>query len=262
MGLAAEIADRIAARTTTDEEFLIAAMTVVRDNVLNQSQWDHIPRRWPVLVAGAGFCNQSNGAVAMIAARRFEMSQLYALYDPVKRESRHTVGRAWSAKRGEWLYFDASWDVPVLYTRDADGRPHYIEGGYPAPIARRTPPDRRLYEQRGWILAEMKPTFLGYAIARLPGRVASPPPNTAKDEAVAPNLAGVSIVPIMPLPPRTKLNDAAFARVSRDYVNARLVDLTGGDAAEMYREIAKDPAAAADDRVAELAILASQFAAE
>ena len=272
VSLASNLADRIAEDTKSEEEFLMQAMTVVRDKVLNQSQFDHIPRPWQVLVAGAGFCNQINGSVAMIAAHRFEVSQVWGLYEAERQLSPHAVGRVWSSTRRDWIYFDAFYDVPVMYTRQADGTVRYLDVPQPPAVAKRTAPKREYYALPGWIMVEMRPTFAGFVMARsgavspttvarttTGARTTTVAATATMIETVVPALADPTIGT---LPPRQKLDDRVFERISSEYVKVRLDDLAGRDCRAAYLRIARDPEAATDERAAELATIASRFAAE
>lgn len=256
--LAAHIADRVTAGAGSDEEALFRIVSTVRDHVLNQSQFDHIPRAWPVLVSGVGYCDQINGAVAIIAARRFAQAQLYAAYDRKLMTTPHTVGRVWSLQRGDWLYFDAFYDVPLIFTKAADGTPQFLKGGAAKPVARRGTPRYSAYALPGWVIAEFKPTFAAYLWNRVATRVA--PAAVATQTAAAPVLSPLGTFPPAPIPVQTQFDDDAYAKISTDFVDARISDLLGEPSTAAYRRISEDPGAALDDRAKFVAEIAGQLA--
>lgn len=264
--LAAHIADRVTAGARSDEEALFRIVLAVRDHVLNQTQFDHIPRAWPVLVSGVGYCDQINGAVAIIAARRFEQAQLYAAYDKKLMTTPHTVGRVWSSRRKEWLYFDAFYDVPLIYTKAADGTPHFLKAGEAKRVARRGTPDYATYALPGWVIAEFKPTFAAYLWNRVATRVA--PAAAAADIQVpaatrtetAPALSGLATSQPAAIPVKTRFDDDVYAKISADFVDARIADLMGEPSTEAYRRISNDTSAQLDERAEYVAEIAGKLA--
>lgn len=254
MSLAHEISDDIVARTGKDEYVLHQMMLVVRDKVLNQIQFDHIPRSWPVLVTGAGYCDQINGAVAMIAAQHFPSSQIYSLYDPTHKTTPHTIGRVWSPQRNEWLYFDAFFSRPIIFTKDRAGRPHFL----PLPASRVIPsrgePQLELFALNGWVLTSFKKGFVPYLLSRASVAQTAPP------EKAAPALDSYYTAPPAPVPVSTRVSDPAFDKLSRKFVLTRIDDLLGEPVKGGYQSIAADPAALEDDRAKEVAAIARNLA--
>lgn len=267
MAVGAAIANRVEKRASSEEEILHQIMLVVRDKTLNQKQFDHIPRRWPALIAGAGYCDQINGAVAMIAARHFEKSQLYGLYEAETRNSPHTIGRVWSKTRNDWIYFDAFYEVPVMFTRGADRQPQYLTVAAPAvPMPSRTKVPEGYYALPGWIMTDMHATFAGFLMARASGEALAPatpapaPEPEKKEEIVETSRPALSNPPIPVLPPRQKIEENTFATISESYVRARLDDLFDETATPAYQKIADKTVAQGDDRATEIATMAGLFA--
>lgn len=149
-----------------DEEILYDFMRIVRARTLNHLQFDHGPRTWPMLLTGAGFCDQINAAVAQLAASHFSRTEIYALWDPVRKTSPHTIGRVWSERRKEWLYFDAFWDEPTIYTRDSVGRPHFVALFPPQHVPGRGPRLTMEYALDGTPLSSFPRTFGQFLITR------------------------------------------------------------------------------------------------
>lgn len=297
--LAAHVGDRVTAGIRSDEEALYRILLAVRDRVLNHVQFDHIPRAWPVMISGTGYCDQINGSVALIAARRFPRAQLYAVYDAPRKTTPHTVGRVWSDQRHEWLYFDAFYAVPLVYTRDADGTPHFLTPLPVAPVVSRRPPVMSIYSLPGWVIADYKPTFGSYlwnramlrvgrdqktevssadfegqsaAARHVPSRPSAPPERqSAKAVHVPadkltipapPVLAGAALTSPAPIPAATHVDDRVFKRISTEFVDARIADFLGESSADLYRRISEDPEANLDDRAELVAGIARVLARE
>ena len=255
MAVAAEIADRIQKNAASEEELLYKIMLVVRSKVLNQNQFDHIPRKWPALVAGAGYCDQINGAVATIAVRHFEKAQLYGLYEPDTMNSPHTIGRVWSSKRNDWIYFDAFYDVPRMFTRGEDRVPKYLNVAAAPPVASRGAVPVRYYSLPGWMMTDMKRTFGEFLLSRASTDALKP---TSKEAPVAVAPAGpITNQPVPVLPPPENVRPDAFRDVSREYIRARLDDLL--DDSANYRVVAEEDVAKSDDRAREIAAMAAAF---
>jgi len=257
--LAAHVADRVTAGAASDEEALFRIVATVRDHVLTQNQFDHIPRAWPVLVSGVGYCDQINGAVAIIAARRFQHAQLYAAYDRRLMTTPHTVGRVWSSQRKEWLYFDAYYEEPLLYTKAADGTPRFLQTGAAKRIAARGKPDIASYALPGWVIAEFKPTFGAYLWNRVATRVTPASAAVTRTEA-APVLSALGTFPPAAIPDKTRFDDRVFAKISADFVDARIADLLGEPSTDAYRRISTDATATRDERAEYVAEIAGRLA--
>ena len=171
--LAAHIGDPLLEEPRHDEEILLRMMTEVRKSVISASgKPTYSPAHWPALIAGVGYCDQINGAVCSLAARYFPKAELIGLYDPVKLKSPHTIGRVWSEERGEWLYFDAFYREPVVFTRDADGQPRFVRlPESTSTISRREVAPAGVYALEGWTFAEFPRTFGMYVVNRVRARL-------------------------------------------------------------------------------------------
>jgi hypothetical protein len=195
-------------------------------------------------VRGVGYCDQVNAAVATIGARHFDRTELYAFVDPVTNISPHTIGRVWSEQRREWLYFDAFFADAVLFTKDAAGRPRYLDTGI-ARVPSRGIASRAVDRLGGVTLIRFQPTYGSYLLSRL-RRSGDPPALSAAQATAAPGRKR----------PTSPIDDATFRRVARAFVAARIEDLFGGRPVDAYRRIAADPAVTRDVRAAEIAALA------
>ncbi|MEK6372961.1 MAG: hypothetical protein AABO58_09705 [Acidobacteriota bacterium] len=250
--LAGQIARRIRpSEADSDEQAIATIVSVVQHSGLNQQQLDHLPKGWPSLLSGLGFCDQINGAAATIAARRFGKVELFALYDAGRSFSPHTVCRVWSKERNDWIYFDAFYAEPVIFTRKSDGTPHYVHVGGGPPVPSRGTPVWSYYRLPGWVLADMRASFGELVMTRMISAGVEP----------APPIAAPYLVPATsPVPPR--FNEKVYRRVARAYVGARLDHLLGGSAHRAeYLAIGADKEAASDTRAAELAFAARKLAA-
>jgi hypothetical protein len=291
--LAAYVADRVAS-SPRDEVALGQIVVAVRNAIINHEQLDHIPKPWPALISGLGYCDQINGSVAAIAARRFGTAELFALYDRNGLTSPHTIGRVWSAQRNEWLYFDAFYSVPIVFTKDAHDRAHYVHvaGGV---LPSRGVPLYWEYDLSGWTLSRFRASFAAQIVARARREAFAPSTVVVADQvaraeathARAPKPPSYSAVVAHPrhadrppsssafygtfeappprresdvLPPAKEVikrrDDATYERLAREYVQARFDTLTGGASVDAYRAIGEDPAAARDDRAEQIAKIA------
>jgi hypothetical protein len=189
-----------------------------------------------------------NAAVAAIAARRFEKAELYALVDSASGSSPHTIGRVWSSKRGEWLYFDAFYADAVIFTKDSTGSPRFLETDDPRVISRGEI-SRETYSMGGVRLSGFRSTFGRYLWTRL---------TEEKPPTFPPPLGPVAVGP--PANPFPGRDDAVFRKVARAYAAARVEDLFGERPVEGYRKIAADPLCQRDERAWEIAVLARAMA--
>ncbi|MBV8520384.1 MAG: hypothetical protein JO197_23535 [Acidobacteria bacterium] len=294
--LAASVADRVAT-SARDEVALGQIVVTVRNAIINHEQLDHVPKTWPALISGLGYCDQINGSVAAVAARRFGQAELFALYDRNGLTSPHTIGRVWSPQRNEWLYFDAFYSVPIVFTKDARGRAHYarVDGGV---LPSRGVPLYWEYDLSGWTLSRFRASFAAQVVARA-RREAFAPPAVVVAEAVArggeaglqkppsysaavaqrryagppPSAAASAICCGFDAPPPRRASDvrppaaevlehrddATYERLARAFVEARFDTLTEGANVEAYRAIAEDPRAERDDRARQIAQVARKL---
>jgi len=94
MGIARHVARTIGGSQAVDDDIqrIGAALVAFRRVLLVQTQGPHQPRNWPVLVSGLAWCDQANGAVCDVLSHSFQ-AELFALYDPARKISPHTIGR-------------------------------------------------------------------------------------------------------------------------------------------------------------------------
>jgi hypothetical protein len=237
---AGKMAQTVAAHQDTDDvERIDYAIRRTQMRILNHIQLPHDPHDWPVLVAGFGYCDQINSAVAQILAHSFRHAQVYALYDPVTKSSPHSIGRVWSDQRHEWLYFDAFFDRPIVY-RQLPGGHYEILNSPTVTYANRLPPLVNDYRLSGWVLKEYPawwPEYLWAAAAERLGTTAAPPPGPIVIPPPSPAAPDTAEAPVATDP-------HVYATVVRRYVIARADDLFGDrDRARLeYRVLATDPA--------------------
>lgn len=286
--LAAHIGRRVIPPKASDEEALFRIVLFVRDHVLSQLELMHEPRSWPVLVSGLGYCDQINAAVGVIAAQRFDVVQLYALYNPAGQISSHTIGRVWSSLRGEWLYYDAFRSIPVIYTRGANGAAQFIDVAPSEKIVARGEPEWPIYSERGWIMSQFESTFGRFLLVRAEGAwrermrsgagktevgTAAAEPRRLASEWSKPEIKGVAgewvkpenviggnVIQSPAVPPPGHVDDEVFKRISRAFFTARMNDLLGSSSRAEYQRIGSDPSALRDDRAAFVAAISARLA--
>jgi hypothetical protein len=248
--LASYLADRSGVGRDRDKAALGRMMAVVREHVLNQSQVAHPAKTWSSLASGLGWCDQINAAVARVAAHAFSKAQIYALYDATHKTSPHTIGRVWSDERHNWLYFDAFFDVPVIFERTEGGRLNFIAPDQAA-MPSRGPLSTEIYRLPGWVMNEYRPSVGGQIAVKLMNRlglgaIEDPPP--------------IEYVPEPRIPPAA-YDPAVFERVARAYAAARMDDLLDDSPNRAaYLAIATDATTALDARAGEFAAAARFFA--
>lgn len=251
--LAAYVAERAQVNDASPAA-LARAIRAVRETVLTYEEVPHPARTWSALVVGFGYCDQVNAAVGRVSARAFDNVQLYALFDPVRRLSPHTIGRAWSGELKEWIYFDAMFDEPVLFLRHGAAIEFLRVPGMKT-LSHETLPAgiEDLYRLPGWVMNEFRPGLGGelavkfLSVAGL-GAVENPP--------------AVDVPPVLPADPvvTVREDDAMFTRMAAIYAAARVEhSLTGEPDRARYLEIANDPVSAHDTRAAEFASAARYF---
>jgi hypothetical protein len=250
--LAGNIANDVAGRGIRDDVARIDyAVRRVQLRVLTQMQVSHRATAWPTLVSGLGWCDQVNAVAARVLAHSFAHAQLYALYDPGKHISPHTIGRVWSDQRHEWLYFDAFWDRPIVFHRTTDGKAEILNVPAVEHSNRLAPPP--IYHLGGWVLNEYPSAFPKYLAAMAVRRKAPDRPKDLLPGDGPPDPHGQT-------PPQR--DGRVFARLAPVYVRARAEDLVGDheEARREYQKIASDPDAVLDGRAQLLRDAAREFA--
>jgi hypothetical protein len=240
-GIAAHLGNAVATRGASDEVKLARLMSAARQSIQYPVG---APDDWPALIAGVGYCDQINGVVAMMAARHFEKAELFGLLEGDV--SVHTVGRVWSEQRREWLYFDALFGKPVIYTRDGRGRVAFVDVRDEGPVLSRPAAAPEIYRLSGTPFAPFSPSFGGILLARL------------FPEERAPFRTPPAV--LLGQPTEFKSNEEAFRHIAKTYVAVRMDDLFRERDRNAYRAIADDPVAATDSRATALAAVARGFA--
>jgi hypothetical protein len=250
--LAAEVASAHRAQEGGgDLRQLLAVLVPLKEAFLNPHEVPHHPSDWPVLLSGLGYCDQVNGAAAMVLAESFPVSQTYNVWDP--RRQGHTIGRVWSDEYGDWLYYDLFYDEVVVFR-------HSERAGLRL-LARERP--QRIPTAHEGMRGEAYLRFLGYVGSGAPmnefhatagGYIASKVVTALKQRtlrSIAPSRVGgaATIGPAAPLlpasgaaptPPAGAADPVGAGRTRELYLRARLEHLAGsrGRAAALYREAA------------------------
>jgi hypothetical protein len=280
---ASYLARRVIAQGGTDDEILGRMMAEAREIVINPrepEQIRHDTTRWPALLSGVGYCDQLNAIVCRIAAHHFPKAQLVGLYAQ-NRRTPHTIGRVWSKQHKDWVYFDAFYAKPVMFTRDAAGMPRFL----PTPGAKVMPSREvislSIYRLPGWALSEFPSTFGMYIVDRIlkgdPEAASAEDGSSQTAAAVPSDSAGSDDGPrggmfasrpanlqpdVMPYQRAdSRRRPEVFDRVVRAYAAARVQHLFHGENRNAYRAVAQQSRAAqVDDRAAEIASAADRFA--
>jgi hypothetical protein len=183
----------------------------------------------------------------------------------------------WSKQRSEWLYFDAFYATPVVFTRDEAGRPHFLATDAGAVMPTRDSMAPTIYALHGWKLSDFPSTFGMYLLKRASGDSAafgndSATTTLGTSTAFATTtstpgvLAGQPAELVIPVDPWRaggvgREQPDVYDRVIRAYTAARVAHLFGHPDRNAYRAVARQaPLAQRDDRAAELTRVASRFA--
>jgi hypothetical protein len=288
VSMAYYLADRAMQTGGDDEVVLGNMMAEVRTMVINPRKADQIRHStavWPALLSGVGYCDQLNAIVCRMAAHHFSKSELIALYLPDGQMSPHTVGRVWSKQRNDWLYFDAFYKTPVIFTRAPNGTPHFLSANAGGAMPTRESVSPTIYGLQGWKLSDFRSTFGMYLFDRVLSRDSesvaemSAPKHTTpaphptiypKPAATLTNGAILSARPaelvveeVAPTGERVPVRQCdVFRSVTRAYAVARVSHLFGRPDRNAYRAVARQSRLAdRDDRAAEIANAAARFAA-
>jgi hypothetical protein len=234
-----------------DTAVLLRIVDAVRARVLNSVQVAHPARTWSSLATGYGYCDQINAVVAGVAAHHFPRAQIYALYDAKNKTSPHTIGRVWSESGGGWLYFDAFYDIPVIFRRRTDGAIDFVvKSGLVMPS--RSRPAFEFYRLQGWVMNEYARSVGGQIGIKIANRFGW------GDIEPGPDVSGDPMPPVWPTP---SVDAAVFERVARAYMAARIDHvLSGVPDLRAYQAIASDTDAWRDSRAAEFVSAARVFA--
>lgn len=281
--LAGEVARRHRApRDEGDLRRLLAVLVPLKEAFLNPHEVPHHPSDWPVLLSGLGYCDQVNGAAALVLAKLFPASQTYNIWDPERRG--HTIGRVWSDEYSDWLYYDLFYDEVVVFRRSADGirllarkRPESVPGARDGMRG-----DAYLhflgYVGGGAPMNEFRSTAGAYIASKVAAAVSQ---RTLR--SVAPSRVGAAptigpaaplvpqgaspFAPLLPAPGEPAAagaaDPAAVRRTREAYLEARLEHLSGSRerAASLYREAAAAGLRSADPDARVLGEAASLFLA-
>src|SRR5438105_1567998 len=100
-----------------DEDRILAALVMLKRRLVSATSAD-TPSDAPVFFSGIGFCDQVNGAAALVLARSFARSETFNVW---KRDESwgHTIGRVWSDQHHEWLYYDMFYPDLAVFRIDA-----------------------------------------------------------------------------------------------------------------------------------------------
>jgi hypothetical protein len=168
-GMAATFRDHHPISNVGDDADRIAGQLVaLRRVMLNQSELPHRPGQWSPILSGVGYCDQMNAVAANVLGGEFEHAEIVGLANPVTKDE-HTIGRVWSDRRAEWLYFDLWGDVAVFRLR-GDGTPEML-ASYQCPTTvdsatRATVAGEYAFAAKGVPFNEYPETLGGFLIGR------------------------------------------------------------------------------------------------
>jgi hypothetical protein len=170
LSLAAHVANDVIDERKDDVSILIDVINASRRIVLpppDQKLLRYDIGAMPAFVSGVGYCDQINAVVASVAAHHFEHAELFSLYERSRNTTPHTVGRVWSARRRQWLYYDAFYSHPVIFTKAVDGRAQLLWTREPL-YASRLDSEPQIYDLPGWTLSRF-PRRLGMFVLERAG---------------------------------------------------------------------------------------------
>jgi hypothetical protein len=271
--LAGEVAQQHrAAADAGDVRRLLAVLLPLKEAFLNPHEVPHYASDWPVLLSGLGYCDQVNGAAAMVLAKLFPVSETYNIWDPLRRG--HTIGRVWSDEYADWLYYDVFYDEVVVFRQSPGGGIRLLAREQPqsVPGGREGMRGEAYLHFLGYVgggapMNEYRSTAGEYIVSKVATAVSA---RTLR--SVAPSRVGgaATIGGPVPLLPRAVGETAALApdpdavrRTREAYLAARLEHLAGswGRAAALYREAAGQGLRSADPDARVLGEAASLFLA-
>ena len=255
---AARLAEEIDATGARDDvQRIEQAVRKVQLHILTGDQVPHDPSSWPVLISGIGYCDQINSVVCRILVHWFPRAEIFALYDPAIKSFPHTVGRVWSPTRREWLYFDATYDRPLIYRRKSPGEIEILNPHAAVfDTTRLHPVSVSLYALDGSVMNAYQPSYFAWVFSRAVKPVVPPQETVVTPSSPSPPVPESRT----PVPPT---NDAVFSKIRSEYLEARIDDLCGDEreADRLYRLVANSSSAGADYRASELRLAAQHFVA-
>ncbi|HEX8064466.1 MAG TPA: hypothetical protein VF535_14790 [Allosphingosinicella sp.] len=211
-----------------DAERIGRRLAELKPLLISQTELPHAPVNPPAALAGIGWCDAINGFAATVLAREFSLVEIVGVPAPGGRGG-HSVGRAWSARASEWLYFDL-WTEQVSVFRSRRGRPaEYLFRQHPvsasAPVKEEKALIASIYDRAwsGFVHNRLQSTLGGYLFTRL-SNVVRHGDRSPGGSVEAIRLAASSAAPPDPEPPAvpTPAPDA--------YVRARLAHVRGDSA--------------------------------
>jgi len=148
----------------------------IAELLVSQADFDAVPPNCALFTLGFGYCDQVNGAAAILLSHHFKKSEVYSLRYP-NGVSPHTIGRVWSDQRREWLYYDI-WPMDKLIFTYNGGTITILDHD-----TRFMDPNRMSTEEkptasssmqevyrlidRGFVLIEHEPSFDQYVLHRI-----------------------------------------------------------------------------------------------
>jgi hypothetical protein len=158
-----------------DVDRLLNTLLPLKQVLLNPHVLDHIPSERPTILSGIGYCDQVNGVAALHLARKFPKSQTFNVTSPTMG---HTIGRVWSIKYGDWLYYDMFYSDIMVYVLDQQSGIRILARVHPNnwPATSGTPEEEVLIEfyrhsREGWVHNEFSPTFGSYVYSKVRGAI-------------------------------------------------------------------------------------------
>jgi len=149
--------------------------------LVSQTDADTVPPNCDLFTLGFGYCDQVNGAAAILLSHHFKNSQAYALVD-ANGVSPHTIGRVWSDQRKDWLYYDIWPTDKLIFTYGGgsitvlDHDTRFMDPSRAStkerPTASRSMQEVYRLIVRGFVLIESEPSFGRYVLNRTRWHVA------------------------------------------------------------------------------------------
>lgn len=166
------VSDHPIPATTSDIEKITSRVFALKRNSIVQSELMHLIPTGPPILTGLGWCDNINGAAALLLSHDFKRAEIIGVY---KKDlgAGHSFGRVWSDQFKDWLYFDVWTDEVVVFTDSDDAPARFLARVRPTPARPDVKEDPTLmkwfhdHASSGFVHNQLQPTLLEYAVARI-----------------------------------------------------------------------------------------------